>query len=265
MKRKILLIGFCIAYFFPVSLDASQESLVEMKVKRVMLDTSAGTPTAVVILENAKEKKLMPIWIGSEEATSIAIEMEKVTIPRPNTHDLIRNILQSVGAVLNRITITDVRDNVYYATITLRLKGQEFQIDSRPSDAIAVALRMKAPIFVSQQVLAKARELPSVEKPGDNIKKIHGLHLQDLTPQLASLFDMQENSGVLVADVEPKSPASQAGIQRGDIILKANERTVHKSGDLVAILQNAKKTARVKLELLRKGKTVSTVMELPGS
>ncbi len=266
MKRKILLIAFSILYFIPPSLDASQEnSLVEMKVKRVMLDPSIRTPTAVVILESTKEKKLMPIWIGTEEATSIAIELENVAIPRPNTHDLIRNIMQGVGAALNRITITDVRNNIYYATITLRLKGQDFQIDSRPSDAIAVALRMKAPIFVSNQVLARARELSSVEKPGDSIRKILGLHLQDLTPALASLFDIQADGGVLVADVELKSPASQAGIQRGDIILKANERTIHKTGDLEAIIQTAKKPAHIKLELKRKGKAASALLEIPAS
>ena len=266
MKRVILLAAISVLYLLPLSLNASQEnSVVEMKVKRVMLDPSIRTPTAVVILESTKEKKLMPIWIGSEEATSIAIELENVAIPRPNAHDLVRNILQGVGVALNRITITDVRNNIYYATITLKLKGQEFQIDSRPSDAIAVALRMKAPIFVSNQVLAKARELPSAEKSGDNVRKILGLHLQDLSPELASLLDMQPNSGVLVADVELKSPASQAGIQRGDLILKANDKTIRKVGDLEAVTQTAKKPAQIKLELLRKGKAASALLELPAS
>lgn len=266
MKRIILWIAFFIIGLTPLYLDASQENgLIEMKVKKVLLDPSISTPTAVIILESAKEKKLMPIWVGAEEAASIARELEKVEIPRPNTHDLIRNILQGVGAALNRITITDVRNNIYYATITLKLKGQDFQIDSRPSDAIAVAVRMKAPIFVASQVLAKARELPSMEKPGDNMKKIHGLHLQDLSPELAGLFDTQANNGVLVADVELKSPASQAGIQRGDIILKANNRVIHKAGDLEAIIQTIKRPARINLELMRKGRAAPALLELPAS
>ena len=91
----------------PAGGGAQESTFVEMKVTRVVLDPSAKTPTAVVILENAREKKLIPIWIGSEEATSIALELENVAIPRPNTHDLIRNILQRIGATLQRITITD--------------------------------------------------------------------------------------------------------------------------------------------------------------
>ncbi len=266
MKRTILLIAVAIVGFALPCLGGTQEnSLVEMKVKRVMLDPTITTPTAVIILESATDKKLMPIWVGAEEATSIAIQLEKVEIPRPNTHDLIRNILQGLGATLNRITITDVRNNIYYATMTLKLKGQDFQIDSRPSDAIAVAVRMKAPIFVANEVLAKAKELPSSEKPGVGMKRIMGIHLQDLTPELASLFDMRADSGVLVADVEPKSPASQAGIQRGDIIVKANDKTIHKTGDLEATIQTVKKPAQIRLELIRKGKAAQALLVLPAS
>lgn len=265
MKRGIALAIFFLFCLVPgFYLNASQETaLVEMKVKTVKLDPTARTPTAVVILESTKEKRLIPIWIGSEEATSIAMELENVAIPRPNSHDLIRNILQGLGAALHRITITDLRNNIYYAIITLKLKGQEFQIDSRPSDAIAVALRMKAPIYASTQVLAKAKQLPSPEKPRDDLRKILGIHVQDLTPELASLFDIQAKRGVLVADVDLGSAASEAGIQRGDVILKVNERTTQRVGDLESFFQSAKKPIQIKVELLRKGKNTTILLDLP--
>lgn len=262
--RRGTLVAFGLLCFLAPAVGAAQENaIVEMKVKRVMLDPSAKTPTAVVLLENAKDKRLIPIWIGSEEATSIALELENVSIPRPNTHDLIRNILQGIGAALQRITITDLRNNVYYASITLRLKGQEFQIDSRPSDAIAVALRMKAPIYASAQVLAKAKQLPSPDKPAEDIRKILGIHLQELTPELASLFELQVKRGVLVADVELGSAASQAGLQRGDVIVRVNDRAIQKAADLESLLQGAKRPVQWKMEVLRKGKPNVIVLNLP--
>jgi uncharacterized protein len=251
-----------VACFLPY-VEAQETGLVEMKVRRVMLDPSIKKPTAVVLLESLKEKKLIPIWIGNEEATSIAIELENVTIPRPNTHDLIRNILQGVGAAVHRITLTDLRNNVYYATITLRLKGQEHQIDSRPSDAIAVALRMKAPIYASPQLIAKASQVPFSEKGKEETLKIMGLQLQELTPALASLMDLQVKQGVLVADVELGSPGFEAGVQRGDIIVKINDRAVNKVADLESYLKSAKKPGQLRVEVLRKGKPTTVTLDLP--
>ncbi|MBI4527192.1 MAG: bifunctional nuclease family protein [Deltaproteobacteria bacterium] len=263
MGKRFMILAVICAVFFAPPIGSQENTVVEVKVKRVMLDHSTRTPTAVVILESVKEKKIVPIWIGNEEATSIAIELESIAPPRPNTHDLIRNIFQGVGAVLQRITITDLKNNVYYATLSLKLKGQEYQIDSRPSDAIAVALRMKAPIYASSQVVSKAVQIPSLEKGREDTRKILGIHLQDLTPELASLFDLQVKGGVLVADVEAKSPAAASGVQRGDIIVKANDRAVHKAGELETFLRNLKKPAQVKLELSRKGKNVTAVFDVP--
>ena len=263
MRRGILQIVFLVLCFFPpLYLHASQENtVIEMTLKRVMLDPYSKMP--VVILEDIQEKKIIPIWIGKAEATSIAMELEHVEPPRPLTHDLIRNILQGIGVVLQHITVTDLRNNIYYASITLKLNGQEFQIDSRPSDAIAVALRMKAPIFASSQVLAKARQLPFPDKPRGGFRKIMGIHVQPLTLELARLFDIQVKEGVLVADVELGSTASEAGMQRGDIILKLNDRMIHEVGDLESFFQGAKKPIRVKIEVLRKGKTTPLVLDLP--
>ena len=262
MRKGISLFVFAACCFCASGLHAAgQTGTVEMKVKRVMLDPSTKTP--VVVLENTKDKKLVPIWIGDHEAMSIAMELEKVATPRPLPYDLIRNILQGLGTTLRRITITDIRNSTYFAVLTLKLKDQEFQIDSRPSDAIALALKMKAPIYASSQVLAKAKELPAAEKPGQDFRKVLGIHAQDLTSDLASLFDLQGKKGVLVADVELGSPGSEAGIQRGDIILKVNDRMIQRAGDLEALFQGVKKAGQLKMEVLRKGKTATVTVDLP--
>ncbi|MBI2090558.1 MAG: bifunctional nuclease family protein [Deltaproteobacteria bacterium] len=262
MKKGILLFVLSALCLVPARLYASEEqTVVEMKVKRVMLDPSTKTPTAVVILESVRDQKIVPIWVGNEEATSIAIQMENVAPPRPNSHDLIRNILQGIGATIHRITITDIKNNIYYALITLRLRGQEFQVDSRPSDAIAVALRMKAPIYASARVLAKATPLP--DKDSGDFRKIRGgLHVQSLTSELAQLFGLQRTSGVLVTDVDVGSPASIAGLQRGDIILNVEGRPVQKVGDLESLLGGGKKSGQVRVEVYRKGKTTPLLLDL---
>ena len=262
MKNRILSLAVLVVSSLPLSLNASEEEPgVEMTVRTIVLDPLSETP--VVLLESSRQKKTLPIWIGNEEATSIALELKKVPIPRPNTHDLIRNILQGLGAVIQRITITDLRNDIYYATITLKLKGQDFQIDSRPSDAIAVALRMKAPIFASGKVLASAKPLPTLEKPTDNLRKTLGIQAQDLTPELASLFDLKTKAGILVADVDLGSPASEANVQRGDVILKVNDKSLHQAAELESLLRGMKTGAALKMEMLRKGSTIAVTIDLP--
>jgi uncharacterized protein len=251
----------CLLIGCATDLSAAQEpGSVETKIKTLMLDPNSQTP--VVVLESVTDKRLLPIWIDVPEARSIALELEHITTPRPLTHDLIRNILQSLGATLQRVTITDIRNNTYFATLTVRHKGQDSQIDSRPSDAIAIALRMKAPIYASTQVFAKSKQFPT-EVRAERLWKRLGLQGQDLTAELASLLDIQNQKGILVADVAPGNIAANAGIQRGDIITKANDKPVQSVNDLESLLQNAKPSEQIKLEVIKKGKPTVVVIDLP--
>ena len=153
MKRILQPFIVCCALGASAQLHAAQDSgSVETTVKMVTLDPEANAP--VVILETVGDKKLLPIWIDLPEARAIALEIERITPPRPLTHDLIRNLLNALGAKLQRATITDLRNNTYFALLSLELRGETLEIDSRPSDAIAVALRMKAPIYATTEVLA---------------------------------------------------------------------------------------------------------------
>jgi uncharacterized protein len=191
---------------------AEEEAAVETKVKTILLDPTTGTP--VVILETVGDKKLVPIWIDVPEAKAIALELQHVQSPRPLTHDLIRNILQTLGATLQRATITDIRNNTYFAALHLRLQNEEFRIDARPSDAIAVALRMKAPIYTAPQVLVKAKPAPAPDQPAEQLRKKLGVGAQHLTGEPGSLLDIQLLNGA-VTDPTPQSSAERTGIQPG--------------------------------------------------
>ena len=259
--RYCLLIAFFILLSGPVVQSAQELASVETRVKTLFVDPNSQTP--VVVLESIADKKTLPIWIGVPEARAIALELEHVSLPRPPTHDLIRNLLQSLGATLQRVTITELRGSTYFATLSLFVKEKTVQIDSRPSDAIAIALRMKAPIFVSTQVLAKSKPLPVAPARAEAAQKKLGLQAQDLTAELAKLLESQQQKGVLVTDVMLGGAAMKAGLQRGDIITKANEQAIASTTDLETTIQSARAGSQLKLEVIKKGKPTTIVIDLP--
>jgi uncharacterized protein len=130
---------------------------IEMKVSGLTIDPITNTP--IVILKDMQENKAIPIWIGLFEASAIATELEKIVFSRPMTHDLFNECLKTLNVTLNKIEIVDIRNNTFYATIYLTRDGQSITIDARPSDAIALALRAHAPIFVDENVIEKSRNV----------------------------------------------------------------------------------------------------------
>jgi uncharacterized protein len=128
---------------------------VEMKIRGLMMDPTANTP--IVILKDVVSDRMLPIWVGASEANAIALEIEKTAPPRPMTHDLLRNIVTQLGAAVDRVVVTDLIENTFYAVIELTLDGRKILIDSRPSDAIAIALRVDCPIFVNEDVITNSR------------------------------------------------------------------------------------------------------------
>jgi len=133
--------------------------LVEMKVKFLTLDPSSKA--FVIFLSDLENQHALPIGIGAFEANAIALELQGVASHRPMTHDLIRNILGVLNSEIVKIEVMDLRDNTYYALIHVKAEGKEIAIDSRPSDAIAVALGTGAPIYVTEEVLSKAKTISS--------------------------------------------------------------------------------------------------------
>ena len=128
-----------------------------MKVSGIALDPFTNTP--IVILKDAANEKTLPIWIGFMEASSIAMELEKTPRIRPITHDLVKNILEKLKFIVTKIEVTDLRDDTFYARIYLKRENEEYSLDSRPSDAIAIALRTDSPIFVNEEVIEKSKKI----------------------------------------------------------------------------------------------------------
>jgi bifunctional DNase/RNase len=144
-----------------------------MKVSGIALDPFTNTP--IVILKDAGNEKTLPIWIGFMEASSIAMELEKTPRVRPITHDLVKNLLEKLKFVVTKIEVTDLREDTFYARIYLKRDTEEYSIDSRPSDAIAIALRTDSPIFVNEEVLEKSKKIEideDKEKLNELLEKI---------------------------------------------------------------------------------------------
>jgi bifunctional DNase/RNase len=138
--------------------------LKEMKVAGITVDPFTNTP--IVILKDLEEKDVLPIWIGLLEASSIATAIENITTPRPMTHDLLKNILDEVGVKIVKIEVNDLKDNTYFALLHLEVNKKRLVVDSRPSDAIAIALRTGASIFVDEGVIKKAAKIDLSKKGG---------------------------------------------------------------------------------------------------
>lgn len=130
---------------------------LEMKVSGLTVDPFTNTP--IVLLKDLEEKEVVPIWIGFFEASAIATQLEKIQLSRPMTHDLMKNLLDSLGITIIKIEVNDLRENTFYAIIHLDMDGTRFAIDARPSDSIALALRAHAPIYVHEDVIEKSRKI----------------------------------------------------------------------------------------------------------
>jgi bifunctional DNase/RNase len=154
---------------------------IEMTIKGLMIDPVTNMP--IVILKDKAGERVLPIWVGVFEANAIALQIENIATPRPMTHDLLRNILSEIDAEVLRIVVSDLRDNTFYAMIYLDRAGDAIAIDARPSDAIALALRTKAPIYVEDSVVESAKGLDLTKDSTDSErlqKWLEGLNPEDL-------------------------------------------------------------------------------------
>jgi bifunctional DNase/RNase len=129
---------------------------IEVKIRALMMDPNSGTP--IIILKDVSSDTMLPIWVGAYEANAIALEIEKIAPPRPMTHDLLRNLITELGIQVERVVVTSLRDNTFFAVIEMRQSdGARMVLDSRPSDAIALALRADCPIYVDMEVIKASR------------------------------------------------------------------------------------------------------------
>jgi bifunctional DNase/RNase len=139
---------------------------VEMKIRGLLMDPVTNMP--IVVLKDVNGNAILPIWVGIYEANAIALEIEKVATPRPMTHDLIRNLLFGLEAGVKKVVVSDLKEDTFYAVIWLERNGELISVDSRPSDALAIALRLDCPIFVAETVLKTSKTVTSVGDVANN-------------------------------------------------------------------------------------------------
>jgi len=140
--------------------------LIEMSIKGLMVDPITNLP--IVILKDKQGERVLPIWVGIFEANAIALQIENIATPRPMTHDLLRNVISDLDGRVDRIVVTDLKDNTFYAVIHLTVRGERVAIDARPSDAIALALRTHSPILVDEVVIDNAKTVDFASELPDN-------------------------------------------------------------------------------------------------
>jgi bifunctional DNase/RNase len=152
-----------------------------MKVFGLTIDPLTNSP--IMILKNIEGDKTVPIWIGLLEATAIAGELENIKFSRPMTHDLMKNMMDQLGVRLAKVEICDLRDNTFYALLYMILKDKEFSMDARPSDAIALALRAEAPIYVEEQVILKSKDVDL--SPKEEVQSAEGKKWTEILESLS--------------------------------------------------------------------------------
>ena len=218
------------------------EELIEVKVYNLSVDHTNQSP--VVLLSDSDEKQALPIWISPFEANAIYVELADIKPYRPQTHELLKRIIQKVKGTVRRIVITHVKENLYYAVIVMETEGTLIEIDARPSDSIVLALKFNAPIFVAKSLFNEMSI--AIEEKKEAIKQ-YGLALQDLTPALAQYFSFESISGVLVSDVRSGSNAEKDGLKTGDVIVEIENESIKNMDSLKNVISRGITDVRAKI------------------
>jgi hypothetical protein len=226
---------------------------------RVRIHSIQANPSSAeiaIVLTDESRQRFLPISVGGDQALAIQLGREGLSAKRPLAHDLLANILKTLNVQVDRMTITDLKEGIYYAEIILLQDGQTHRIDARPSDAIALSVRVNAPIFVMPHLLQRLPERNIKENvPGHTEILSWGVTVQDLTETLAKFFGRE--NGVLVADVMEESIAAKSGIQAGDVFIRMGEHPVHDIEDFLQSLTAVKEAKSVEIELIRGGQVLT--------
>lgn len=227
---------------------------LEVTVEALAIDASTGNPVVRLVEKTPPAglaRRELPIWVGPFEAQAIALEMHGVPAPRPFTHDLMKQLVERLGGRLVRVEVTELRDGTYFAVVHLAgADGREVVVDARPSDAIALALRLHGPILVAEELLGSSAATAGAPPAG----RLWGLTLQDLTPEIAEFFAAPGARGVLVADVA--AGATARDVQRGDVITALDGGPVGSLRELATRAGARAASEPVRLSLRRAGRVV---------
>jgi uncharacterized protein len=242
-------IFFCV-FLLPASAapgaSPPEEELIRVKVYLLTADPASLQP--VVFLSDLKEERALPVWIGPNEATALDGEMRGFKNPRPFTHDLLEDVIRQTKSSLRRLIVTHSRQGTYYATLIFERNGAVLELDARPSDGMILALKFKAPVFVSRKLFAEMSvALRDGARAPKKMEEAYGVGLQELTPLLAQSFAYQAAHGFVITDVRQGSRAEKDGLQRGDIISDAEGKPVHDIPSFREILTNDKALLKVRV------------------
>ncbi len=237
-----------------VPAQAAGEAPVEVEVRDLRLDPDAGAPV-VQLAEKAARGRSLPIWIGPFEAQAIATELAGMSPPRPSTHDLMRALVDALGARLDRVVVHQLVRGTYHARLELdRPGGERVRVDARPSDALALALRLRRPIFVEPAVFAAGDETDG------GPTRAFGVTVQDLTPELAEALAVPGLRGALVTDVDPTTPARK--LRRADVVTGVDGEAVASAGDLMARLERGPAGRAMRVAVRRQGQPLEVRMRV---
>jgi hypothetical protein len=258
-----LLFVFCCLFFAWGSFCslARDSGAVRVRIHSMQADLApTGRGEIAVILMDESRERFLPISVGGDQALSIQLGRQGLPAKRPLAHDLIANILKTLEVRVERVIITDLKEGVYYAEIILRQGGRTHQVDARPSDAIALSLRVDAPIFAMPHLLQKISDLSVKEEvTGQAEVTSWGMTVQSLTETLANFFGRKD--GVLVSDVMENSLAAQSGIQPGDILVQLDKKELRDVEEFLKSLAATKGAKSVEIGVLRGGQILTFTMK----
>ena len=241
---------------------ADGRAFVSVELSTVGLDGRTGVP--VVLLRDPESGSVLPIWVGAAEAQAIALALHGVIVPRPMTHDLMASLLSTLRADVDEVIVHDLRNNTYFGTVRLRVAGDKKirDVDSRPSDAMALALRTGAPIRVARKILMEPPDIDFIAPEGPNqIVQALGLTVVVATPTLRKEFKLGDRSGVVVTSA--LGPARDKGLRRGDLVTEVNGKPVDAPIAFFDAVRATPPKSPVRITYWRDGDT--RVVELPAN
>jgi len=256
----LIVVAACACARSSVTSSASDSGAGEVRVEVTGVGVDQDSGAHYVLLQDHDGDRGVPILIGDNEAEAIALQMHGLRPPRPLTQDLLRNVIEQTGNHVDRVVITEMRNEVYLAKIVL--DGGRHTIDSRPSDAVALALGTHAPIYVNEKLLTASSQLGMsiARRAVPETQRGLGIAVQELTPALARYFEVPPKSAVLVDEVGPS--ATQAGMKRGDLLTSIDGRSVAGVADFDREVATLKNGQPVVLEV-RRGTTEQSITLKP--
>ncbi len=258
-KLPAALVFGSLLVFFTFCSSRDENKAILMKVKSIR--GSAETGEMILVLREDQGDRILPLSVGGEQALAIHLGQQHVTTPRPMTHDLIVNIFKSLTIEVERITITELKGGTYYAEIVLQNGSKTYRIDARPSDAIALSLRVDAPIYAMPNLLMEFSEEPEASTAFSSQTEAAswGMTVQAITPALAEFFG--EKEGVLISSVWEESPAEKGGLQAGDILLQVEQSRIHNVTDFLAAIVLLDTSNSMRLEYWRDGQKATVMLQ----